>query len=203
MNDKYEPIIDLEERGCVYRNDTSIITSEYEIHLGDDVGHSSDYNRIVNLLRNINKPHKATLVTLFLHNFGGSCDGCVNLVNAIRNCEAPVLARVTGRCASAGSTLALSGDYLLMEPNTELMFHNYSSVDSGKGHELRLSVDHARMWVHQYFRDIHTPFLNARECKKIEKDEDIYVKWDDKDLDDRIRRHFKKRGRYDVQITKN
>jgi ATP-dependent protease ClpP protease subunit len=200
-SDKYDPLVDLEDRGKVFRYDNTVTTSAYDIYLGNGIASPGEYMEILNLLRNINKPHNTELVTIHLMNFGGSCDGLISLVNAVRNCEAPVLFRVEGRCASAGSTLALCGDYLLMEPHTELMFHNYSSVDTGKGHELRLSVDNGREWVYKYYNDIHRPFLTKAECNKIERDQDIYVKWNDSDLQVRIDRHFKGK-RHEIKVSK-
>jgi Uri superfamily endonuclease len=72
------------------------------------------------------------------------------------------------------------------------MFHNYSSVAGGKGAELKLSVDETNKWIHQYFKDIHSPFLTNTEIKKIENDADVYVHAGDKGTKARIKRHFKK-----------
>lgn len=187
IEEKYEPIIDVEDGGKVFHRRTESVCNWYDIYLDDDISDSSNYSDICNLLRTIKK---TDFVDVYLSNFGGSCHGCVSLINAVEDCKAFVAMYVTAPCYSAGATLAIAGDGLWMYPNTFLMFHNYSAISMGKGHELELDTKHTKKWIHGYFDDIHRPFLTKPECRRITEDKDLYIHVDDPTVEKRMERHF-------------
>ena len=57
---------------------------------------------------------------------GGRLDGLVYLVNAIRDCEAPVIGTLSGEAASAATVLLLSCDGLRIKPYSTMMLHSAS-----------------------------------------------------------------------------
>lgn len=190
IEEKYEPIIDVDEAGQVFHKKMEMTVNMYKIYLTDSVNESDKYSEMCNLLRDLKNTDS---VTFYLANYGGSCHGCVNLISAIRECESIVHMCVTAPCYSAGATLSLCGDSLTMYPHSFLMFHNYSAAAIGKGHELKLDTEHTRRWIHGYFEEVHRPFLTKTEHRKITEDRDLYIHWDDSTLQARIERHFKNR----------
>jgi ATP-dependent protease ClpP protease subunit len=190
-----DPIITESDVFNVYKKEVVISYNVYQVYLSNSVEDSHKYDAICNLLR---MSTQNDIVLFYLANFGGSCHGLVNLVNAVKHTKASVFMLVTAPCYSAGATLAISGDYLYMYENTFLMFHNYSAVSAGKGEEMRLDVEETKRWIHGYFRMYHKPFLTECECKRIENDKDIYVRWDDKDIHSRISRHFKNADKREI-----
>lgn len=127
---------------------------------------------------------------------GGSCHGLIALITAIRDCPSIVEMHVDSPSYSAGSTLALCGDVLIMHPNTLLMFHNYSGGDMGKGQELKHSVQERGKWIYNYMRDLHQPFLTKEECDAMEKDQDIWIHAHDKGLKARMKRLAEKQDKH-------
>lgn len=167
---------------------TKTTASQYDIFLPNTVGEVDDFLEVAWTLEQANEKD---FVVLHLGNHGGDCHGCIYLVNYVRCCKAPVMAKIMAPCSSAGATLALCGDGIEMAPNTYLMFHNYSSQTAGKAGELELSIDETRKWIHTYFKDIHYPFLTATELRHIKNDRDVYIHANDKTLKERCTRHFK------------
>lgn len=181
----YEPLLETDEYivSCKKK-----VVSVFDVYLSTNVEPSEKYLGLADIFRSASKNDK---VVVHLANSGGSCHGCIFLVNAMRDCEAPIDVIVEAPCYSAGACLALAGNSLEMRPNTFLMFHNYASVTGGKGAELKMSIHNAEKWIHTYFKDIHSPFLTDAEIKMIENDKDVYVHAGEKGLKARIRRHFK------------
>ncbi len=160
---------------------------DYEIFFPEDVGAVSEFSDILDLL--LSSTDKDT-ITFFMANYGGDCHTLMYLVNVIRQAKAPVKMKVLAPCYSAGAMLSLAGTSLEMMPNTFLMFHQYSSFSYGKGKELITGAMEKDKWLASGFDNICHPFLSKQEIKKIRDDKDLYIHWNDKDLKDRIQRHF-------------
>lgn len=172
----------------IERKSESIIV---EITLSETVDSNFAYAKLLSKLRDL--PYNTEAVHLYLANFGGSCHTGVQLFNAFRYCEVPVDVTVSAPCFSMGAVLALAGRSLKLDPGTYLMFHNYSALEVGKGQELTHAVNHYAEYTRRYDKKILTPFLTLEEVIGLRKDQDVYVSWDDKDLKDRIQRHFHSR----------
>lgn len=160
-----------------------------EVYITESVKGSSRYIELGHELRQL---QNSSIVNFYISNYGGDCHGLISLISAIKTCKAKEKNMiVVSPSYSAASTLALCGTSLRFEPYTFLMFHNYSSCQKGKGGELLQHIQAADKWLKDYFRNIHSPFLNDIEITEMNRDQDIYVHYKDKDLKRRIKRHFK------------
>jgi len=198
---QYGPYLVEADGSKVYRHDRSvnlnlartgkrleILAYRYEVYLEQEITTASNYSGLCDLLRNAQAVDE---FTFYLANFGGDCHSLINLLNAVSKAEATVIMDVTSPCYSACATLALCGDELWLNEDTFLMFHNYSGGSHGKGKELLDSIGATDKWIKSYMRRLHQPFLSKQECDRIENDKDVYVHWNDKDLERRLKRHFK------------
>lgn len=165
-------------------------STEFVIRLNSDFVEISKYHKLFDVLEDA---ESSDLISVQLASPGGDCETLVRLVNAFRTCPAKVSMHVIGVCKSAAAILALCGDNLYVYPNTYLMFHNYSSMDYGKGKELVDSIARTERWWHEFCAKNCAPFLTKKELKDIIEDKDVTVYASDKDIKDRIERHFKKR----------
>jgi hypothetical protein len=66
------------------------------------------------------------IVDLKVNSPGGRLDGLVYLVNAISDCEAPVIGTLSGEAASAATVILLSCDGLRIKPYSTMMIHSAS-----------------------------------------------------------------------------
>jgi ATP-dependent protease ClpP protease subunit len=147
------------------------------------------YETLCTFLRNDVTTHDE--ITLALSNTGGCVDAGYKIINALRACEGKITCRVEAPCYSMGAILAIAGDKLIMEKNTFLMFHNYSGMQRGKGQEALDMLVNTDEWIKEAFKSVCTPFLTAAEMNKIFDDKDVYIHDSDKDINTRIKRHFK------------
>jgi len=185
MSDKEDDLSSKEFK--VYSKVTSM---QHEVELSDSIdADSTKYRDLINFLES--DVSEADVVNLKLSNFGGACHSGIKLAHAIKNCRGTTITHVVGPCYSMGAILALTTDGIIMYPKSFLMFHNYSSEQSGKGAELLSSVEQYK----EHFRGILEyfcyPFLTTKEIGHIVSDHDKYVHETDEDLMRRSKRHFK------------
>ena len=160
----------------------------HHIYLSESVESNHGYAKLCHFLRST-EPRDHTII--YLSNHGGSCASGYQLINAVRQSPGMVHMAVDAPCYSMGALLAVAGDSLHMNPNTLLMFHNYSGGSGGKGREmLDLALQHD-VWLQGAVKNTAYPFLSRKELADIAEDKDVYVHWDDPTLKDRIKRQFK------------
>ena len=163
--------------------------TDYHVYLSENVESNFQYVKLLDTLRTAG-PHDT--VTMYLANYGGICSTGFQIVNAMKQCKAGVDVIVDAPCYSMAAILAVSGKSMTMNPGTFLMFHNYSGGDQGKGKERLDATMHFYEHFHKHLKTIAAPFLTAKELNMLRKDQDIYIDYDDKDLQKRITRHWRK-----------
>lgn len=163
------------------------VTKTHNIYLSEHVENNFVYCDLLNKLRAYTKKE---VVELYLANYGGQCSTGFQLFNAIKACQARVNVTVDAPCYSMGAILALSGNSLILQPGSFLMFHNYSSVEMGKGTELHKAVTHYHKHFHKHLGNVCGPFLDKKELDELKRDNDVYVSYYDANLEKRIKRHF-------------
>jgi ATP-dependent protease ClpP protease subunit len=146
-----------------------------------------DYKELITILENVEKLDR---VLLRINSGGGSCRTGYHLAHVIKKCVAPVEITVDYNCSSMAAVLALCGTSLTLEKGATLMFHNYSAGNMGKGAELMHAVKQQGEQLSHLMKYFCSPFLTPAELRRLNNDEDIYVRAWDKDLKKRIKRHF-------------
>ena len=171
---------------------TKTVETIHDIYLSDKIESDAfKYQELFNHLANI--PETDT-VNLHLANFGGACHTGIRIVNALRDCSAPVNVYVTAPCYSMGAIIAICGNGLAMWPGTFLMFHNYSTIEAGKGGEVITAINEYQKMFKSILQKFCTPFLSKIEVDKLCKDEDVYVHATDKDMKTRLKKHYKEKS---------
>jgi ATP-dependent protease ClpP protease subunit len=165
-----------------------ITSTKYEYELFGSIEEHYQYDMLRNDL------YSATENDSFLlkiNSPGGIVSVGAMIVKAIEESKATVVSRVIYSSDSMASVIALACDGMIMDRHTVLMFHTYSSEGaSGKSNELIPSVQSAFECITGQFNDILSPFLTDDELRRMYNGEDIRVKWNDRDLKQRIKRHF-------------
>lgn len=159
-----------------------------EVYFSDVVQKESDTPEFCHMLRSY---QPQDVVNLYMGNYGGDCAIGGRLADAMKSCKARLNVIVDMPCYSMGSLLALCGDSVTITDGNFLHFHNYTSFAFGKGGELKDSVLHTDRWLDRLVRRCTMPFLTEAEIKRLQRDKDVYVHWDDKSLRKRLQRHFK------------
>lgn len=181
-----ETISSTEDLFKIYSRST---TKQHDIYLSDNV--ESESANYIDLLKFFDTRDNTDLVIVHLANFGGACHSGIRLAHAIKNTDAAVSIAVDAPCYSMGAILALTGDDMAMREGTFLMFHNYSTVETGKGGEVLSAVNEYARHFYKSLEFFCCPFLSKKEINLIKKDKDVYIHAEDEDLQKRLKRHFK------------
>lgn len=171
-----------------------VLSQHIEFTLYDSISSFSDIKDFVEKLGGMDSNDK---VTLKINSGGGRIDVGHMIVQAIQETGAHVTAHIVHASYSMASLIALACDDIVFYPHSLLMFHNYSSGNGGKGAALVQGILSSDEYIKGIFYDICIPFLTKAEMKDIINDRDLYVKWNDDNLQTRIDRHYKgvKNGR--------
>ena len=169
-------------------NSTIESTTKYTIDILDDIEEYEDYEK---LLDTLDKIREKDSVTLKVSSPGGRCDIGFMLYDKISGISGQVDVVVPYPSYSMGALLSLVGNSLELKPGSFLMFHDFSTGNRGKGNEIEKSITNYSKIFKYRFNKICQPFLTKKECEDILHGKDLYVNWDDDNLEARIKRHFK------------
>lgn len=119
------------------------------------------------------------LIYLHLNSPGGDFNTGLQIINNIAASDAQVVTILEARAYSMAALIFLSGDELYVHDNCQLMFHTYSGIFAGKGHEQQAEVTAVGKWFEKVMTRICTPFLSAAEIDLIIKGSDFWMDSDD------------------------
>ena len=92
---------------------------------------------IVGLLTQWEETPDPTPIKIYINTFGGQLSSAFAIADIVENNKLPVVTYGIGQVFSAGFIILLSGIKRYLYPNTDLMFHNFStSIDSTKQKDL-------------------------------------------------------------------
>lgn len=160
---------------------------KYEISIWDNIEKYEDYDKLFETLDKISSKDS---VTLNVSSPGGRCDIGFTIIDKIIGLPCKVDVSVPYPAYSMGALMSLIGSSLEIKPGAYLMFHDYSGGGRQKGNELFKYIESYSEVFTYRFNEICQPFLTAKECERILNGQDLYVKWNDDNLQKRIKRHF-------------
>ncbi len=165
---------------------SDVIAEVHTIYMPIAVMHDSQIDYLCDFLRSAGQKDA---VVMYLGNYGGSCHAGQRLLNALADSQARTTMITDSPCYSMGALLAISCDSLQMHQGSMLMFHNYSSMAYGKGGEMLEQIKQHDVWLKDQQFATCFPFLTKAEIKRLEKDQDIYIHWNDPSVSVRMDRH--------------
>ncbi len=139
------------------------------------------------------------IVDLKVNSPGGQLDGLVYLVNAIRDCEAPVIGTLSGEAASAATVILLSCDGLRIKPYSTMMIHSASFG----GHNHQSNMVSQSIFVDKQARkiltDAYQDFVSPSELDSIFSGLELRLDYDQ--ITERLERRDKiRKQRFDEEM---
>lgn len=162
-------------------------TKHLTVHIRGAIEDFEEYDDLVTEFKSL---EKTDMVTVCLNTPGGDCSVGFFIIDQIKALECLVTLQVDYPSCSMGAITALCGDSLTLQPDTYIMFHDYSGGTRGKGEETIQYTTNYRKIFKERFTRLCYPFLSKAEINKMFKGEDIYIHWDDPTLGERCRKHF-------------
>ena len=153
----------------------------YYIHLTDEIGPPSEYNKLCYLLDNA---LAKDTVYLIINSPGGIADAAFMIINSMINSKAKIVGRITGNASSAATMIAMYCDELIVDKFATMMFHNYYHGMEASGAKMKNYVDFIDGEFTNVVKEVYKDFLTAEEMHRISSD-DKEVWLNEKDLRER------------------
>ena len=115
------------------------------------------------------------IIYLHINCYGGDVMTAIQLMRALSETNAHVIASVEGACMSAATFIFLVADAYEISEHSMFMFHNYSGGTFGKGNEMKEQIFHEEKWAKNLLSKLYANFLTAAEIKDIMTGRDIWM----------------------------
>lgn len=172
--------------GAIIYSDKSVT---YYHNLTSTIENNEKHEDLIEVLR---KATNNDIVIIRIAGYGGSVVTATNLVNAIQNSEAHVIAKITSGAYSAHAIIASAADERIFMPGSFIMFHTVQ-VPTGWGQRALLypefGPDLRRMVDYCYYEVASSVLSKEQADNVLYKDYEYYV--------------YKKDGKLVYDIVKN
>lgn len=147
-----------------------------DFYLNSTIGSPEDYAEWNQILRSSGEQD---VVYLHINCYGGQALTAVQLMRAISESRATVVASVEGACMSAATFLFLMADVCEISDHSIFMFHNFSGGTIGKGNEMMAQVHHNDKWARELMGSIYKDFFTDEEIESILEGKDYWLSPDE------------------------
>ena len=147
-----------------------------DFYLNSTIGSPEDYAEWNQILRSSGEQD---VVYLHINCYGGQALTAVQLMRAISESRATVVASVEGACMSAATFLFLMADVCEISDHSIFMFHNFSGGTIGKGNEMMAQVHHNDKWARNLMESIYQDFFTQEEIDSILEGKDYWLSPDE------------------------
>ena len=153
-----------------------IPAKQISIFLSGPIGDPIDY---VEMIYKIKQATENDIIYIHLNTNGGNLETGVQILNAIHATSAHVITSLESTAYSLGTLLFLSGNEVQLHENSLMMFHSFSAVMIGKGHEMTSELETLNKWYNKMMKKICVPFLSIEEVEQIINGKDIWMETDE------------------------
>lgn len=147
-----------------------------DFYLNSTIGSPEEYAEWNQILRSSGEQD---VVYLHINCYGGQALTAVQLMRAISESRATVVASVEGACMSAATFLFLMADVCEISDHSIFMFHNFSGGTIGKGNEMMAQVHHNDKWARELMGSIYKDFFTDEEIESILEGKDYWLSPDE------------------------
>tara|TARA_R110002153_G_scaffold26320_1_gene82678 strand:- start:371 stop:1018 length:648 start_codon:yes stop_codon:yes gene_type:complete len=147
-----------------------------DFYLNSSIGSPEEYAEWNQILRSSGEQD---VVYLHINCYGGQALTAVQLMRAISESRATVVASVEGACMSAATFLFLMADVCEISDHSIFMFHNFSGGSIGKGNEMMAQVHHNDKWARELMGSIYKDFFTDDEIESILEGKDYWLSPDE------------------------
>lgn len=158
---------------------------DLSLRLTSEIKEPNFYDKMLSRIINLTE-HDAVII--YLDTVGGSLDGAIAIVDAIRRTKAQVHMSITGKAYSAGSAILMWADSVDISPYARVMIHAYRGGFFGKTNELESEFDFENKYYCDFLVESYSGFLNKKEIDSVLKGSDVYITASD--IEARLKKRF-------------
>ena len=164
---------ELQHNVIPYQLYESTLTSQIlTFYISSDLGPPDLYVDMIQTIRTASADDEIFIV---LNMRGGQLATGIQIINAMRSSAAKITTVVEGECHSMGTLIFLAGDECVVNPNSIMLFHNFSSGGIGKGNEQMAQIEASVDWYTELCNDFYYPFLSNEEIARMLEGVDFWM----------------------------
>lgn len=160
----------------------------YDVYIDEEIREVSYYRNVLQILRN---GIQGDLIRLHISSPGGSLTSAVVLRNAIKDCQADVVAVIEAEAYSAASLIALSCPAIEVKPYATMMCHSASFGSSGSVQNVRDHVEFTGRHAEAVMEEVYKEFLTPLEFEDLQKGCELWFDYDQ--INERLEQMFENR----------
>ena len=161
--------INIQPTGNAYERPVARV---FDLYLTGVIGEPKEYQDWNQILR-MSSEHDAVII--HINSEGGAMFTAIQLMKAMAESPATVIASVEGMCMSAATLIFLSAEVCEISEHSHFMFHTYSSGNWGKGNEQIANVQADDKWARHLFQSVYKDFLTPQELKQMVDGKDFWM----------------------------
>lgn len=144
----------------------------YHVTFSQVISYVDYYRDLIDGLRQL-KPEDT--VVLHINNFGGYVHTGLEIITAMEDSPAHIIARVESPSYSMASLIACAADELYIADQAFLMFHTYSGNFGGKGSDAGKSIEALDSLMERVLKKYCSKLLTDEQIQDMLNGVDIYV----------------------------
>lgn len=148
------------------------IARRLDFYLTGDIKEAKEYNDWFQMLR-MAQPHDS--VNFHINSNGGDIFTAIQMMKTMTESHATITASSEGMCMSAATFIFLTADICEIADHSHFMFHNYSTGNWGKGHEILANALADDRWARHLLRKVYDGFFTPTEIEKIIEGKDYWL----------------------------
>lgn len=188
----------------IYRNNIKIadkleyMPKIYTINFWHDFSYDASlYNSYFDILQ---KAREEDDVVFYFNSHGGSASTLNLFINALRRCKSKRIVAVINYAASAAALLALFCDEIVLNSDSTLMLHDFSTFVGGKSQEIESDFIHTKEKLHKLMRFICQKVLTDEEIEQMFNGKDFY--FGENEVMERLKKFAKKKLKERKELDK-
>ena len=137
--------------------------------------HVTDPKYYTDMIHRLYTAQPQDIIYLHMNCAGGRLDTGVQIINAIKESEARVVAVLDSKAYSLGTLMFLAADEFVIHDNCMFMIHNYSGGVGGKGNEQVAELTATVAWFNDIAYKYYYPFLSKAEIAQVLDGKDMWM----------------------------
>ena len=181
------------------------IAQHFNIYLSGEIGPPEQYSEWFNIFESAG-PND--LITIHINSEGGYMNTAVQMMSAIRRCQAMVIGEVEGYCMSAATLVFLACDLHASSDFSIFMFHTFSTVIGGKASEIHDNINFMKSFGDNMSSKVYEGFLSQSELDQLYAGKDLWMESEEvmlriKKRETLLKKKTKAKDREKKKTTKN
>jgi ATP-dependent protease ClpP protease subunit len=144
----------------------------HNFYLNGRIGEARAYVQWFEIIRNAKENET---VYIHINSEGGDMFTTLQLIRAMNESQATIVASVEGMCMSAATLIFLTAQRVEISDHSLFMFHNYSGAVIGKGNEMHNQIVAMKSWGENLMRKVYENFLTAEEINELLNGKDLWL----------------------------